>query len=522
MTNRSDDDDKTMIAPRTPPPPSDEEKTVFVRRDAPAPAPPAEERTGVRGAPAADPDRTVVRPSGGAPASDPDRTVVRPSGGAPASDPDRTVVRSGGAPAAEDRTVVGGMAAGTRAELGYSILCLSGPAKGQRLPIPPSGASIGSGMESAIRIPGLLSRHAKIDREGDTFVIHAVGGTVTVGGRSVAKGKLQSGDLVKIGDVVARFVRDGEVFSSSYSEAELAAPATPDVGSMLKNPKILAIAGLVVLLVGLLLWPTGEGEVEEAAGPAGPTREEIRAQEIETLIAGGEVLFNAGRLVAPADQPDVDNAYRTFNRVIEMDPGNPRALEWLGKIDAELKRQAGARQEAEQRRLAREREARERARAELQARVDKILAEGDTYFAKGQIAEPAGSNALVFYRQALEVDPQNDAAKDRVRQAVYEYVRRGDAARDKDDLWLALENYRKGARAAGGEDPEIEGRVRETEGRLRSGLAGVGTNLVLYKDERGRLFVLDDMEKVPARYRDRAVTVTASDAPAGGVRPSER
>jgi len=36
---------------------------------------------------------------------------------------------------------------------------------------------------------------------------------------------------------------------------------------------------------------------------------------------------------------------------------------------------------------------------------------------------------------------------------------------------------------------------------------GAGSNIVIYKDDRGQLFVLDEMEKVPARYRDRAVEV---------------
>jgi hypothetical protein len=38
-------------------------------------------------------------------------------------------------------------------------------------------------------------------------------------------------------------------------------------------------------------------------------------------------------------------------------------------------------------------------------------------------------------------------------------------------------------------------------------MAGSDTLLIIYKDDNGRTVVLDDMDKVPARYRDRALTV---------------
>ena len=104
-----------------------------------------------------------------------------------------------------------------------------------------------------------------------------------------------------------------------------------------------------------------------------------------------------------------------------------------------------------------------------------------------------------------------------MQKAANYYVQRGDELRDKNDLWAALEDYRKASRAADGKDEEVQKRVRELEAQLRSGMAGTSVKLVIYKDERGQLFVLDDMDKVPARYKDRAIEVLPVKGGGAGV-----
>src|SRR5206468_2500975 len=104
-------------------------------------------------------------------------------------------------------------------------------------------------------------------------------------------------------------------------------------------------------------------------------------------------------------------------------------------------------------------------------------------------------------------DPQSMLAREKEQKAIYYYVDNGDKFRDAGDLWKALEQYRKASRTTESKDPEIEARVRETETQLRGGIAATDSYLVIYKDERGQTVVFDDMSKVPARYRDRAVEV---------------
>jgi hypothetical protein len=486
------DDDKTVVEIRRPVErPSDDDRTVVApSRSAPPPTPPVEDRTVVmtKRPEAADTDRTIVRPSGAVPRADSDRTVIRPAGGAPAA----------------------------AASAAYAVICLSGPAKGQRFGIGGAEATIGSGPDCAVRLPETDPRHARFEIHADRVEIQTLGGAVTLQGKNVSRTRLKSGDLLKIGPVVVRFVKAGEVFSSSYTEAELEGGGGPDFAALLRNPRVLALAAVIVVGGGVLMWLYSSPSAPVATSQkTGPSAEEKRAKEVEGLLASGEVLFNAGRLVAPPDQPDAENAYRTFNHVIEIDPGNEKARSWLERIDAELKKQSGAREAAEAQRLAREREARERTQRELAQKVSGILAQGDEFFNRGEVAEPVGANALVKYREALQVDPESSEAKERIHKAVYYYVARGDDFREKDNLWLALENYRKASRAAGGADADVEARVHDTEARLRSVMGGAGTNLVIYKDDRGQLVVFDDMDKVPARYRDRAVEVRAEDAKEG-------
>ena len=92
--------------------------------------------------------------------------------------------------------------------------------------------------------------------------------------------------------------------------------------------------------------------------------------------------------------------------------------------------------------------------------------------------------------------------------------------RSKNELWPALENYRKASRATDGRDEEVEKRMHDLEGQLKAGMAGTNVKLVIYKDDKGQLFVLDDMDKVPARYKDRALEVNPAQAKpgAGGLR----
>jgi len=473
-------DDRARPAPESAAPRKEDERTIVLGAESDRPIPPlAEERT------------IFLEP----PQSQPPKAARRPES------------------ETDDRTVVPGEA--TSEERPFELVCLSSQSRGRRFVIARGEALIGSNPSCPISIPGIEAVHAKLRLSGDQvelFNVGRVGSIVIQGGRRPGTAKLKSGDLLKIDDIVFRLTRAGEVFSTRFSDDDFAGPALArllDPSFLNENRRFVVLGSLIlVLLLLFVLWPAPGDEARVGTVAKEPAETGVQARrEVETLLAAGEVLFNAGKLIAPADQPQAANAFENFNEVLSIDPGNQEALAGLRRIDDELGRQQQARKEAERQRQEVEQARLEEQRRKLDAQVGTIVAEGDRLFEQGKVTEPAGRNALVKYREALAVDSESALAKEKVQRALDWHVTRGDGFRDRDQPWHALEEYRKASRATEGRDPHVEARVRETEARLKSGMTSTSSTLVMYQDDRGQLYVLDEMEKVPARYRDRAVVV---------------
>jgi hypothetical protein len=492
--------------PKKPPEDFDPDKTVVdVRR--PGAEKPSEKP---KEASSDDAERTVVmsrKPAASAPA-DPDRTVMTPQGG------------GGARPADGDATMVSRPTSGAEPSLagaGFLLACLSGPDRGRRYPVSGSEVIVGSNPSCQIILKGASPIHAKLSRSGDSYSIQNLGapGSVVARGRASQTMDLKSGDLLKINDAILRFVKSGEVFSSDFSEDELKVSGL-SLETLKQRPMIVVAAVLaIVLLAGALYTMRSPRQVQTVAAPEAPA-DEATGKEVEALISAGTLLYNEGRYVAPPDRPDLDNAYQKFNQALSLDPGNEEASGWLRKIDARLEELRNEREEQEKRRREAERARLAAERAALQERVREILAKGDALFEEGKVVEPVGQNALVYYQQALEVDKESPEARERVQRAIYHHVQQGDALRDRNDRWRALEQYRKAARAAanaGLQADDILARVQDTESSLRAGMTSTGGYMVIYRDDRGQLFMLDELEKVPARYRDRAVEVKPEPAP---------
>ncbi len=482
-----------------------------------------------------DPDKTAVdippTRSAPTPAADVgDKTVLMqrpaasPSTAAP-GDADKTMVS--GAPLAPagreardvEKTMVAGVAPVTAGgAVNFELVCLAGSARGRRFPLRGEQTLIGSSSSCQVVLSGIENVHARLHETADGVELQNLGtaGSVVVrGGRAPERTRLKSGDLLKVGEAVLRLVRAGDVFSADYSEAEL----TPSFVGRLVDPEVLkgnwrrlAIGALVIVVVGVFLWsPVRPGS--GPAGPAAPSQSDVaRQKQVVALFTVGETLFNAGKYIAPSDQPEAENAYAKFNEILSLDPGNEKARLWLTRIDKKLDEDRANRDAEEKRQAQLAQDQRERQRKAVEDRVKALIDQGDELYKAGQVAEPAGRNALVFYREALKVDDQSPLARAAVAKGIGYYVDNGDKLRESGDAWKALEQYRKASRASEGADPEIEARVRETETVLKSGMGATGTYLVMYKDDRGQVVVLDEMDKVPARYRDRAVEIRPVEA----------
>jgi hypothetical protein len=493
---RQEDSDKTVVAPRRQPPPQDDsDRTVIASRPA-SPKPPADES-----------ERTVVMTRTPAPDAG-DRTVVTPTSAVGGAAADRTMLTP------RPQTPVAATPSGD-----FLLVQLTGPRRGERFTLGQDEALIGSGSGAHVQLTGAESVHVKLRRQDDGYDIENVGtpGSVIVHGRKIGRARMKAGDLVKVGEDVLRLVRVGDMFSSEYSEAEFESAGVNrflDPDYLREHPlvPIAAVLG-VVLLVVLFFRPPSFGPRPTTTAQTSEEVRPERAKEVSALLLAGEVLFNENRFVAPSDRPDEENAYAKFNQALALDPGNEKARDWLRKIDAKLAEARKQREEAEKRRQDAENAARDAQRRELAKKVEAILVAGDGLLQAGKVVEPAGDNALVRYREALKVDPHSTEAQERIRRAVYTLVEQGDELRDKKDPWKALELYRKADRAVDHRDPEIAARIDETERNLKAGMASTLTRIVIYRDDNGQLFVLDEIDKVPGRYRDRAIDIQPAPRP---------
>ena len=189
--------------------------------------------------PAFDPDKTMVERRSEPPsradtsekpaAGQATRPVAAPP---PATDSDRTMISVAPVPPSArkaapdmDRTMVGGIAPSAPTALSggpanFELVGLSGTARGRKFGLRGTQNLVGSNATCQVVIPGIESVHAKFQETADGAEMQNLGteGSIIVGGRRSARATLKSGDLLKIGDVVLRFVRTGDVFSSDYSE----------------------------------------------------------------------------------------------------------------------------------------------------------------------------------------------------------------------------------------------------------------------------------------------------------------
>ena len=88
-----------------------------------------------------------------------------------------------------------------------TLRALSGPGAGKNFPLSPTGhTSIGRSRRNDIVVPedAASAQHCRIDREGDSYVIHDLGATngTWLNSAKVQRGVLQHGDRLKIGETV--------------------------------------------------------------------------------------------------------------------------------------------------------------------------------------------------------------------------------------------------------------------------------------------------------------------------------
>jgi serine/threonine protein kinase len=187
-----------------------------------------------------------------------------------------------------------------------------------------------------------------------------------------------------------------------------------------------------------------------------------RAQEVEQLLTQAARHLQGSRFTQPPD----GNAYLTYRRVLELDPGNQQARDGLMRIADHFQLQA---QQARERRQWQEgltqiaeglkivpehpglvalrseiQGAQEQAR--LQGEIEGLIAAAERNWTQGQLIQPPGNNAYENYQQVLRLDAQNAAAKQGLERLANHFLAQARRFQQQGELADSLTQIEEGLR----------------------------------------------------------------------------
>jgi hypothetical protein len=239
----------------------------------------------------------------------------------------------------------------------------------------------------------------------------------------------------------------------------------------LRRALVLALAVVVVVTAALALTPARDRWLAEAGAIlsaffggsdrtaaaneselARVTRNALRAQfkadpgrerrNVEALLARAALALNKGNVVTPAGE----NAVTLYQKVLAFEPDNAIARDALAQLIPRVlaaARGALARDDVAQTEVLvataqqlgapssavavlRNDVAKRRGQVDSEsarrAQIDQLIARAEAARGAGALTEPAGANALEYYRAALGLDPDNAAAEHGVRRLADDLV----------------------------------------------------------------------------------------------------
>lgn len=187
--------------------------------------------------------------------------------------------------------------------LPHRLVQLIGPQQGAELPLEGTRFLIGRGAECELTLDhGSVSRiHAEVRRIGEErFEIVDKGSAngLRINGRDLDRALLDGRDVIEIGDVVLKYIPQGQVFRVSADEgARIAALAGSSPPPVEANPKmglgmslVAATAGAV--LVGLAFFLVAGSDEEAADRSASGSG----VAQVESFLASGQLTEAAERI----------------------------------------------------------------------------------------------------------------------------------------------------------------------------------------------------------------------------------
>lgn len=270
---------------------------------------------------------------------------------------------------------------GSRMTAGNSLEGVQGAAAGLRHDLRDK-VLVGRHEDCDLRIPDqtVSRKHMLVERKGKAYVAKALNeqNPILHNGRPTLSVPLADGDLLTLGDSVLR--------------VRLSAPAkkprrSAQAGTAAPNRVRIALYLLLLVCgVGLLFLALRSGQEPQSPEQAVLQKEKDKQEQIQSAALKREISVLLANGIRYFENGDLPQAKGRFQGVLELDPDNTEAKEFLDRIAAQ-----------EQEQQAREVQARQSAR-ELQERLSPLLTKANTALATRNYAE---AEALLLEAQAL-------------------------------------------------------------------------------------------------------------------------
>ena len=135
-------------------------------------------------------------------------------------------------------------------------------------------------------------------------------------------------------------------------------------------------------------------------------------RKIDAMLEQAETHLTDNQLIVP----EFDNARYFYNQILTLEAENDDALDGLKDIDERL--------------------------------VERYLRRAAERFEKTQLNRPKGDNAIYYYRQALAIEPDNEAALTGLQRVVTEYIALAKKSFNRKDYGMGLRHARTGLELA--------------------------------------------------------------------------
>jgi len=286
----------------------------------------------------------------------------------------------------------------TASLLPATLMVMNGEKRGEKFIIDKNQLMIGGDAGCDIWLSGknVAARYAIIvRRDGNYYLAQLSREPLIVNDKKVESEDdilLKRGDIINVGNHRLRYIAPGEVFTLHDNVAD----RTIDRPASRMNLIIAATCVALVVFGGGLIYNyrSNLSSKQSQLKRAKLTQQQKREEAVAVLLKEGDEFFKAGALKEPIGV----NAFERFQKVLELDSDNSFAKRRLVEIEARVTELGALAQR----------------RKQYEQKIIQLIRDADGYFRSGQYVSPPGRNAKEVYQEVLRLDPEHQHAKAQV------------------------------------------------------------------------------------------------------------